>query len=73
MSDKPTRLLTTQAITKQALEILEQQLLNEVRYYKVQTVGGKWYIAKGYPTGPSVKDGLTEAEADAYLKLLKEQ
>jgi hypothetical protein len=44
-----------------------------MRYYKVRGLGGKWYIAKGYPNGPSVKNGLTEAEADAYLKLLKEQ
>lgn len=73
MSDKPTRLLTTQAITEEALKILEQQLLNEVRYYKVQMLNGQWYIAKGYSTGPSVKGGLTEAEADAFLKLLKEQ
>lgn len=73
MSDKPTRLLTTQAVTKQALEILNAELSGVPRYYKVQTVGGEWYIAKGYPSGPSVKDGLTEAEADAYLKLLKEQ
>ena len=73
MSDRPTTLLTTADITREALRILEQQLLNEVRYYKVQTVGGLWYIAKGYPTGPGVKDGLTEAEADTYLKLLKEQ
>jgi hypothetical protein len=73
MSDKPTGLLTTQAITKEALKILEQQLLNEVRYYKVRGLGGKWYIVKGYSGGPSVKGGLTEAEADAFLKLLKEQ
>lgn len=44
-----------------------------MRYYKVQGLDGKHYIAKGYPSGPSVKDGLTSEEADAFLKLLKEQ
>ena len=42
-------------------------------YYKVQGLDGWWYIAKWYPQGPSVKGGLTSEEADAYLKLLKEQ
>ena len=41
-------------------------------YFKVQGFDGKWYIAKGYPGGPSVKGGLTEKEADAFLKLLRE-
>ena len=41
-------------------------------YYKVQGFDGKWYIAKGYPNGPSVKGGLTEEEANAFLKLLRE-
>jgi hypothetical protein len=43
------------------------------RYYKVQGPDKRWYIAKDYPMGPSVKRGLTSKEADAYLKLLKEQ
>jgi hypothetical protein len=44
----------------------------EPRYYKVRGLDGKYYIAKNFPSGQSVKGGLTEAEADAYLKLLKE-
>ena len=45
---------------------------DKTHYYKVQGYDGWWYIAKGYPSGPSVKGGLTEEEADAWLKLLKE-
>lgn len=41
-------------------------------YYKVQGLDGWWMIVKGYPSGPSIKGGLTREEADAYLKLLKE-
>lgn len=46
--------------------------MNPTKYYKVQGPDGGWYIAKDYPMGPIVKSGLTEAEANAYLKLLKE-
>jgi hypothetical protein len=71
---KPTGLLTTADITREALKIVNEGMSKwDHTYYKVQTAGGSWYIAKGYPSGPSVKDGLTEAEADAFLKLLKEQ
>ncbi len=45
---------------------------NETHYYKVQGLDGWWYIVKGFPSGPSIKGGLTKEEADAYLKLLKE-
>jgi hypothetical protein len=71
---KPTSILTTADITREALKILNEGMSKwDHTYYKVQTVGGLWYIAKGYPSGPSVKGGLTSEEADAYLKLLKEQ
>lgn len=68
-----SRQLTTAAVTKEALEILNAELSGTPRYYKIRQLDGKYYIVKGYPSGPSVKDGLTEEEADAYLKLLKEQ
>lgn len=42
------------------------------RYYKVRQLDGTWCICKGYPSGPIVKDKLSEEEANAYLKLLKE-
>ncbi len=42
-------------------------------YYVVQGLDGKYYIAKGYPSGPIVKDGLTHEEAQTYMRLLKEQ
>ena len=45
---------------------------NENHYYKVQGLDGRWYIAKWHPSGPSIKGGLTNEEADTYLKLLKE-
>ena len=70
---KPTSVLTTAGITREALKILNDELSGVVRYYKVQGPDKRWYIAKDYPMGPSVKRGLTKAEADAYLKLLKEQ
>jgi hypothetical protein len=70
---KPTSILTTADITREALKILNEGFSGGPRYYKVQTVSGLWYIAKNFPSGQSVKGGLTEAEADAYLKLLKEQ
>ena len=60
--------LTVADVTREALKVLEQEL----RYYKVRKINGDWYIAKGFPSGQSVKGGLTEAEADAYLKLLQE-
>ena len=69
---KPTSILTTADITREALKILEQGLSGGPRYYKVRGLDGKWFIAMGFPSGPSVKGGLTEAEADAFLKLLKE-
>ncbi len=68
-----SRGLTTQAITQEALKILNDELSGVVRYYKVQGPDDWWYIAKDYPMGPRVKGGLTSKEADAYLKLLKEQ
>ena len=68
-----SRGLTTQAITQEALKILNDELGLGPRYYKVRRLDGKYYIAKNFPSGQSVKGGLTEAEADAYLKLLKEQ
>ena len=70
---EPRPTLTTADITREALKILEQGLSGGPRYYKVQGPDDWWYIAKDYPMGPRVKGGLTEAEADAYLKLLKEQ
>lgn len=45
---------------------------DKTHYFKVKGYDGWWYISQGYPGGPSVKGGLTEEEADAYLKLLKE-
>jgi hypothetical protein len=68
---KPTSVLTTAGITREALKIIEESFCPQ--YYKVQGPDKRWYIAKDYPMGPSVKRGLTKAEADAYLKLLKEQ
>jgi hypothetical protein len=70
---KPTSILTTADITREALKILNEGFSGGPRYYKVQGPDDWWYIAKDYPSGQSVKGGLTEAEADAYLKLLKEQ
>jgi hypothetical protein len=68
-----SRALTLEAVTREALKILEQGLSGGPRYYKVRGLDGKHYIAKNFPTGQSVKGGLTEAEADAYLKLLREE
>ncbi len=48
------------------------EVWGEPRYYKVQGLDGKYYIVRGFPSGPSIKGGLTKEEADAYLKLLKE-
>lgn len=43
-------------------------------HYKVQGLDGKWYITYGNPVWNNViKKDLTEAEANAFLKLLKEQ
>jgi hypothetical protein len=41
-------------------------------YYKVQGLDGKWHVTYGNPVwGDIIKDGLTEAEANAFLKLLR--
>lgn len=41
-------------------------------HYKVRGLDDKWYITYGNPVwGDTIKDGLTEAEADTYLKLLR--
>jgi hypothetical protein len=43
-------------------------------HYKVQGLDGKWYITYGSPVwNDVVKMGLTSEEANAFLKLLKEQ
>jgi hypothetical protein len=73
MSDEPTRLLTTQAITKEALRVLNEELERVPRYYKIRQLDGTYCICKGYVNGPIVKDKLSEAEANTYLRLLKEQ
>ena len=66
--------LTVADVTREALKILNKGMSKwDHTYYKVQGFDGWWYIAKGYPSGPSVKGGLTEAEADAYLKLFQEK
>lgn len=70
---EPRPTLTTADITREALKILNDGLSGGPRYYKVQGPDDWWYIAKDYPMGPRVKGGLTSEEADAYLKLLKEQ
>jgi hypothetical protein len=70
---EPRPTLTTADITREALKILNEGFSGGPRYYKVRGLDGKYYIAKNFPSGQSVKGGLTEAEADAYLKLLKEQ
>lgn len=49
------------------------QIWDKTHYFKVKQLDGTWCIAKGYPSGPIIKDKLTKEEADAYLKLLKEQ
>lgn len=67
MSDE----LTTAAITKEALEILNAELSGVPRYYKVRQLDGTWCICEGYPNGPIIKDKMTEAEVNAYLKLLR--
>jgi len=51
---------------------VDKQETPTTHYYKVQGLDGKYYIVRGFPSGPSVKGGLTKEEADAYLKLLKE-
>jgi hypothetical protein len=46
----------------------------EERYYMVRLPDDTWCITKGSPivNSPILKSGLTEKEANAYLKLLKE-
>ena len=64
--------LTVAQVTKEALQILDAELSGVVRYYKVKQLDGTWCISKGHAAGSIVKDKLTEAEANTYLRLLKE-
>jgi hypothetical protein len=66
-----SRALTTADITREALKILEDSM--RPHYYKIMMVDGEYAIATSLKLCDVVKMGLTEAEADAYLKLLKEQ
>lgn len=53
--------------------------VNEVwkppQYYMVHMADDTWCITKGSPivNSPIIKSGLTKLEAEAYMKLLKEQ
>lgn len=42
-------------------------------YYKIRMMDGEYAIATSLKLCDVVKMGLTNEEADAYLKLLKEQ
>ena len=65
--------LTLEQVTKEALEILNAKLSGVPRYYKVRQLDGTWCICEGYPNVPIIKDKMTEAEVNTYLKLLKKQ
>ena len=42
-------------------------------YIKIKALDDTWMVAKGTHLSDVVKTGLTKEEADAYLKLLKEE
>jgi hypothetical protein len=50
-----------------------QQKSKEQHYFKIQSLDGTWMLSTSANLMDVVKMGLTKAEADAYLKLLKEQ
>lgn len=50
-----------------------QQKAKELRYFKIQALDTTWMISTSANLMDVVKTGLTKEEADAYLKLLKEQ
>jgi hypothetical protein len=50
-----------------------QQKTKESRYFKIQSLDTTWMISTSANLMDVIKKDLTEAEADAFLKLLKEQ
>jgi len=62
--------LTVADVTREALKILAQEV--RPHYYKIRMMDGEYAISTSLKLYDVVKMGLTEAEADAYLKLLKE-
>jgi hypothetical protein len=50
-----------------------QKKAKELRYFKIQALDTTWMISSSANLMDVIKKDLTEAEADAYLKLLKEQ
>ena len=49
-----------------------QQRAREKRYFKIQAIGGSWMISTSANLMDVVQSNLTEDEADAWLRLLKE-
>ncbi len=64
-------LLTTADITREALKVLEREM--RPHYYKIRMMDGEYAISTSLKLCDVVKMGLTSEEADAFLKLLKEQ
>jgi hypothetical protein len=63
--------LTVADVTREALKVLEREM--RPHYYKIRMMDGEYAISTSLKLYDVVKMGLTEAEADAYLKLLKEK
>jgi hypothetical protein len=62
--------LTVADVTREALKVLEREM--RPHYYKIRMMDGEYAISTSLKLYDVVKMGLTEAEADAYLKLLQE-
>jgi hypothetical protein len=70
---EPRPTLTTADITREALKILNEGFSGGPRYYKIRMMDGEYAISTSLKLCDVVKMGLTSEEADAFLKLLKEQ